>query len=191
MACIKWSRPVFISFGRNVILIKHSPERSLSRNSRIDFFLPTAKPHPLNPLTEGPPPMYWLGTSWWCPRPCARATTICVCLILLSCHSCRSCVVLLYYVYWVLFVSCGVRGVWAFRLTLPSFVPPWTSIVWAKAYACIAHWASTSAITVFTLSIGLMAVSLAIRAYWVCYILPGAFSTHLLYLYILFLPRAY
>ena len=25
-------------------------------------FLPTAKPHPLNPLTEDPPPMYWLGT---------------------------------------------------------------------------------------------------------------------------------
>ena len=180
MACIKLSQPVFISFGRNVIPTKHSPERSLI----------AAKPHPLNPLTEGPPPMYWLGTNRWCPRPCACATTICVCLILLSCHSCRSCNVLLYYVYWVLFVSCGVRGVWAFRLTLTSFVPPWTSTVRAKASTCIAHWASISAIPLLTLAIGLMALSLAIRAYWVCYILPGAFSAHLLYLYLLFLPRA-
>ena len=33
--------------------------------------------------------------------------------------------------------------------------------------------------------------SLAIWAYWVCYILPWAFSAHLFYLYLLFLTRAY
>ena len=47
-----------------------SPQRSLSRNSKIDFFfLPIAKPHPLIPLTRGPPFMYWLGTSRWCLGP--------------------------------------------------------------------------------------------------------------------------
>ena len=38
--------------------------------------LPTARPYPLLPLTHGPPPLYWLGTSWRClslvrvPFPC-------------------------------------------------------------------------------------------------------------------------
>ena len=29
-------------------------------------FLPSARPHPLLPLTCDPPPLYWLGTSRWC-----------------------------------------------------------------------------------------------------------------------------
>ena len=32
-------------------------------------FLPIVKPHPLNALTHGPPPMYLLGTSRWCLSP--------------------------------------------------------------------------------------------------------------------------
>ena len=47
-----------------------SPQRSLSGNPKIDpFFLPTTRSHPLNTLTRGLPPMYWLGTSRWCLGP--------------------------------------------------------------------------------------------------------------------------
>ena len=42
------------------------PKRSLGRNPKIDHFSPTTKPHPLNPLTEGLPFLYWLGTRGWC-----------------------------------------------------------------------------------------------------------------------------
>ena len=38
------------------------PKRSLGKNPKIDHFSPTTKPHPLNPLTEGLPFLYWLGT---------------------------------------------------------------------------------------------------------------------------------
>ena len=96
------------------------------------LFSPPPNPTSLNPLTEGPSPMYWLGTSRWYPGPCACVTTICVCLLSLPHHSCHSCVVLFCYVYWVVFVSCGVRGVWAFGLTLHSFVPPWTGYYLGK-----------------------------------------------------------
>ena len=52
MECIKWF------------------QRSLSGNPKINpLFLPTTKPHPLNTLTHGPPPMYWLGTNRWCLSP--------------------------------------------------------------------------------------------------------------------------
>ena len=47
-----------------------SPQKSLSENLKIDpLFLPTTKLHPLNTLTRGPPPMYWLGTNRWCLGP--------------------------------------------------------------------------------------------------------------------------
>ena len=42
------------------------PKRSLGKNPKIDHFSPTTKPHPLNPLTEGLPFLYWLGTRGWC-----------------------------------------------------------------------------------------------------------------------------
>ena len=126
MACIKWSLPIFTFFGRNTILAKHSPERSLGRNPRMDFFSLYRQSHPLIPLIEGPPPMYWPNTSRWCLAPCACTTTIYVCLLLLPRHSYHSYVILLCSAYKVVFISFGVRGVRAFGLTLPSFVLPWT-----------------------------------------------------------------
>ena len=92
----------------------------------MDFFSPYRQSHPLNPLIEGPPPMYWPNTSRWCLAPCACTTTIYVCLLLLPRHSYHSYVILLCSAYKVVFISFGVRGVRAFGLTLPSFVPPWT-----------------------------------------------------------------
>ena len=45
----------------------HFPQKSLSRNPKIDFpFLPTTKPYPFLPLTHGPPHLYWLDTIGWC-----------------------------------------------------------------------------------------------------------------------------
>ena len=56
-----------------------SPQRSLSWNPKIDFlFLPTARPHPLIPLTYGLPPMYWLGTSRWCLGLVCVDTQFCI-----------------------------------------------------------------------------------------------------------------
>ena len=86
---------------------------------------PTAKPHPLLPLTHSPPFLYWLGTSWWClslvraPLPCVSMA----CLLLmcfpwlegLSVHfAARSWLI----VVWI--------GIWAFVLyvLLPSWVRP-------------------------------------------------------------------
>ena len=59
------------------------PQRSLGGNSIIDpVFLPIAKPHPLNTLTRGPPPMYWLGTSRWCLGPLCTLYSVCDCFFL-------------------------------------------------------------------------------------------------------------
>ena len=46
------------------------------------LFLPTTKPHPLNTLTYGLPPMYWLGTSRWCPSPLCKFHSVYVCFLL-------------------------------------------------------------------------------------------------------------
>ena len=78
------------------------------------------------PLTKSPPPMYGLGTHRWCPRACASATTIWVCLLLFPRHFCHSYVIFFYYAYCVMFIFYFMRNVWAFGLVLPSFVPPWT-----------------------------------------------------------------
>ena len=59
------------------------PQRSLSENPKIDsLFLPTARPYPLNPLTCGPPPMYWLGASRWCLGPLCMLHSVWICFFL-------------------------------------------------------------------------------------------------------------
>ena len=46
------------------------PKRSHGRKSNIDPLFPPPPNHALwIPLTMGPPPLYWLGTGWWCPGP--------------------------------------------------------------------------------------------------------------------------
>ena len=57
---------------------RHFPQKRLSGNPKIgSFLLPTTRPYPLLPLTYGPPPLYWLGTGWWC-LSLVRATFPCV-----------------------------------------------------------------------------------------------------------------
>ena len=59
------------------------PQRSLSRNPKIDsFFLPTTRLHPLNTLTCGPPPMYWPGTSIWSLGPLCMLHFVWICFFL-------------------------------------------------------------------------------------------------------------
>ena len=123
MACIKWSQPVFTPFGRNVILAKHFPKRNLGRNPRIDLISPTVKPNPLNPLTESPPPMYWLGTHRWCPRACTSATTIWVCLLLFPRHFCHSYIIFFCYAYCVMFIFCGLSLSLGFLSPFPLSLP--------------------------------------------------------------------
>ena len=43
------------------------PKRSHGRKPNIDPLFPPQSNHALwIALTVGPPPLYWLGTSWWC-----------------------------------------------------------------------------------------------------------------------------
>ena len=46
------------------------PKRSYGRKPNIDPLFPPPPNHALwIPLTVSPPPLYWLGTGWWCPGP--------------------------------------------------------------------------------------------------------------------------
>ena len=50
------------------------PKRSHGRKPNIDPIFPPPPNHALwIPLTVGLPPLYWLGTSWWCPDPSVLA----------------------------------------------------------------------------------------------------------------------
>ena len=75
-----WASPVTNLYGRNLVIPAHVylfwarchfsrtfPPKEFEREpkNRIPL-LPTARPHPLLPLTHGPPPLYWLGTGRWC-----------------------------------------------------------------------------------------------------------------------------
>ena len=117
MACIKWPQPF-----ANLFWVKCHPSKALPQikprqePQNRPSFLPTIKPHPLNPLTEGPPPLYWLGTSRWCFSPYVSFTILIIYLLLLPQHSCRSCLVSVYCVCW----ACaylpwreGCMGFWA------------------------------------------------------------------------------
>ena len=63
MACIRWSQPFKIPSQQDIF-----PKRSYGRKPNIDPIFPPPPNHALwIPLTMGPPPLYWLGTGWWCP----------------------------------------------------------------------------------------------------------------------------
>ena len=50
------------------------PKRSHGRKPNIDLLFPPPPNHALwIPLTVGPPPLYWLGTGWWCSGPSVLA----------------------------------------------------------------------------------------------------------------------
>ena len=105
-------------------------------------FLPTIKPHPLNTLTHGPPPMYWLGTSRWCLDLLCKFYFVYVCLLLLFTQfllllRCLILLRVLVCAYPLWRKECV--GFWTcvfFLLSLPRL-----GIVYARAFASIAHWA--------------------------------------------------
>ena len=70
MACIKWSQPILTSFRWNAIPAGHFSLKKFEQEPQNrHLFLPTARPYPLNTLTCGPSPMYWLDISRWCLGP--------------------------------------------------------------------------------------------------------------------------
>ena len=112
-----------------------SPQRSLSGNLKINpFFLPTARPHPLKPLTRGPPSMYWLGTSRRCLGPLCMLYSTWVCfvlaftLFLLSPCLFDSALRTGWSLSFVVWRMCGLLG----SCSLP-FILSWTGRYWAKA----------------------------------------------------------
>ena len=98
-------------------------------------FFPTAKPHPLNTLTHDSPPLYWLGTSRWCPGPLCMLHFVWICFFLaftLFLLPLR-CLILLYvlvdvYLIW----REGWVGFWAHIFFLSSF--PGLGVAWAKVF---------------------------------------------------------
>ena len=74
MTCIRWSQPFITSFGYDIIPARYIPKRSHGKKPNIDPFFPPPPNHALwIPLTVGPPPLYWLGTGWWCSGPSVLA----------------------------------------------------------------------------------------------------------------------
>ena len=114
------------SFGQNAILVKHFPKKkSFGRNPKIDYFPPTTKPHPLNSLTVGPPPLYWLGTSWWYSGPCVLdpLSSVFVFFRSTSFPPWQTSLVVLLHASCLSFVE---RGVWALSLFL--LIPLWACV---------------------------------------------------------------
>ena len=102
MTCIKWPQPFACLFWAKCHPSKAFPQKKPQQEPQNrPHFLPTTKSHPLNPLTNGSPLLYWLDINRWCPDPCVSSTILCVCLLLLPHHSCHSCLVLFCCVYWV------------------------------------------------------------------------------------------
>lgn len=165
--------PVFTSFGRNVILAKHFPKRSLSKYPKIDFF----SPHHQTRLPWIP----WSRTQLLCigwvqvggvlalvrvPLPSVFVSFWSYAIFAIpalspSAMHTRLC---LSHVVWSV---CGLLGLHYRLLFLHGL-----GIVWAKVSAHTTHWASISAIPLLAPAMGLVDVSLAIWAYRVCYIFP-------------------
>ena len=137
MACIKWSQ-LLLLLDEMPSQQDISPQRSLSGNPKIDpppwFSLPPE--HTLRPLTHGPPPMYWLGTSrWWLGPLCMLHYRLNLFLSGPHTISNASVFVLFCCMFWLVFISCGVKDVWAFRLMFPTFhLFLGLGIAWAKAF---------------------------------------------------------
>ena len=134
MACIKWSHLILTSFGWDAILVGHFSQRSLSGNPKINpLFLATTRPHPLIPLTCGPPPMYWLGISTWCLGPlCMLHFHLNMFRSSLHAISVASMFVWFCYMFWWVFNSCSVKEIWALGSCSLPFTPflDWVLLGW-------------------------------------------------------------
>ena len=154
----------------------------MNENPIIDFpILPTTKPYPLLPLTHGPPPIYWLGTSGWCLSlvcapllcesmayllfirlPWLRALFGLCCSFLISCGVDES--LGLHSLHLISFFGMGLNLVWAL---LPSVRPLsfFTSSLWVDQCSCHA--------ILLLLPLDLCLLSLI----WVCHVL-FSYSIH-------------
>ena len=149
MACIKWPQPFACLFWEKCHPSKALPQKkSWQELQNRPSFLPTTKPHPLNVLIEGPPPLYWLGTSKWCFSPCVSSIILCICL---PRHSYCSCLISFYYACWACayLPRCeGCVGFWA-RIASLAFLMDWvlsgqkflpfTKLYFCNSFSCYAH----------------------------------------------------
>ena len=129
--------PALTSFRWDVIPTgRFSPKKFKwePQNKPPSFSLPLE--HTLIPLTHGPPPMYWLGTSrWWLGPLCMLHYRLNLFLSGPHTISNASVFVLFCCMFWLVFISCGVKDVWAFRLMFPAFhLFLRLGIAWAKAF---------------------------------------------------------
>ena len=159
MACIKWFQLILTSFGWDAILAGHFSQRSLSRNSKIDsLFLPTTIPKPLIPLTRGPPPMYWLGTSrWWLGLLCMLYFYLNLFHSGLHVIPAASVFVWFYCIFWWVFNSCDAKDIWAFGLMSLAF----------SLLSCLTH------VLFFLMSVALLAGHPAKLVCCFCYIITS------------------
>ena len=131
------------SFGWDTIPARRlSPKKFEWEPQNRPSFSPHPRPHPLKPLTCGPPPMYWLVISWWCPSPLCMLHFIWT-LFLFGLHtiSAISVFVWFYCMRWLVFIFCGVKDVWAFELIFLTFYPflDWALLGQNPLSSCQAH----------------------------------------------------
>ena len=151
------------------------PQRSLSENPKIDsLFLPTARPYPLNPLTCGPPPMYWLGASRWCLGPLCMLHSVWICFFLAFTPFLLSPCLFdsIVRANWCLsFVVWRVYGFLS-SYFLP-FIPSWTGYHLGKSLHL-----PTEPVLFFSMTMGLLAIEPTMSRHCVChnYTSPFYFS---------------
>ena len=129
-----------------------SPKKSLDKNPKIDLFPPTTKPHSLNPLTEDPPLLYWLGSSRWCSSLYVSSTILYVCLLLLLRHFYHSCLVS-FSMFMLIPHNVKSMGSWACITSFYSLRG--LDIVLVKAPSHPTRWASIFVAPFLAMSIGL------------------------------------
>ena len=156
-------------------------KRSLGRNHKIDPFFPTPKPHPLSPLTEGPPLLYWLGTSgcalalmyeFHYPLHLSSFTPVSFlallpCLILLCISSVHA--------YPSRHGGYRLLG-WYYFLLIPYGLGHWLAQVPIQPI----YWAFALVTSLPAMPMDLLAVIPAMLAHWVFYHFPWASMAHLL-----------
>ena len=137
MACISGPNHLLLLLGKIPSQQGIYPKRSYGRKPNIDRLFPPPPNHALwISLTVGPPPLYWLGTGWWCPGPFVLAPLsfvfvshavptiadqLCfVCCVSLSYFFTRFLLCLSFPLTWLFFPS-RVSCCWHFLLLLVSF----------------------------------------------------------------------
>ena len=119
------------------------------------LFLLIARLHPLNPLTYGPPPMYWLGTSRWCLGPICMIHSVWICFFLAFTPFLLPLCLFDFVVCsgWCLsLVVWRIYGFWGTR-SLP-FIPTldWVLLGWKPSPSCRTH------VLFFPVFVGLLAM---------------------------------